>query len=381
MADKKKLMIPGPVEVSENSLTAMGSQVVAHYGEEWTRIYNETVELTRQVFQTENEHLFLIPGSGSAGLDAALGSTVEGNRPTLIPINGWFGERLYSVALTHSTEVKTLNFDPGKRIDVNKVNDYLGNNKEVKVLAATQCETSTGVKNPIKDLGKVCNDHDVFLIVDAVSSLGGTQLKTDDWNVDICVSASQKGLEAPPGIAPVSVSLRAWDLIDNTPDPGWYLNLKTWRKYATEWSDWHPFPVTMAVNNVLALRESLESILDEGLEARFARHREIADFLRNSFRNLGFELLVEEDYYSTMVTAVLRDSRFTVDDLKNYLEKERSIKIAGSLGDLEGKVFRIGHMGPTATYDAVLPLMYGIEEFLRKNGEDIEHGAFFGKGA
>lgn len=381
MADKKKLMIPGPVEVSENSLTAMGSQVVAHYGEEWTRIYNETVELTRQVFQTENEHLFLIPGSGSAGLDAALGSTVEGNRPTLIPINGWFGERLYSVASTHSTEVKTLNFDPGKRIDVNKVNDYLGNNKEVKVLAATQCETSTGVKNPIKDLGKVCNDHDVLLIVDAVSSLGGTQLKTDDWNVDICVSASQKGLEAPPGIAPVSVSPRVWDLIDNTPDPGWYLNLKTWRKYATEWSDWHPFPVTMAVNNVLALRESLESILDEGLEARFARHREIADFLRNSFRNLGFELLVEEDYYSTMVTAVLRDSRFTVDDLKNYLEKERSIKIAGSLGELEGQVFRIGHMGPTATYDAVLPLMYGIEEFLRKNGEDIEHGAFFGKGA
>jgi len=374
--ERKKLMIPGPVDVSQEVLDEMGSPVVAHYGEEWTEIYNETVDLARQVFQTDNEQLFLIPGSGSAGLDAALGSTVQGNRRILVPINGWFGNRIRNIASTHSGKVDTLNFELGKPVNTDEVDDYLEDNPEVEVLAMTHCETSTGVENPVEEMGGVCSRHDVLFLVDAVSSLGASRLKTDKWNVDICITASQKGLEAPPGLALVSVSQNAWELIDNTPDPGWYLNLKTWKKFALDWSDWHPFPVTMAVNNVLALRKSLSRILEEGLKERFLRHKEMADFLRNSLRNMNFDLFVDDRYASSTVTSVKVGSDLNIDELKEYLENEFSIKIAGSLGEMEGKLFRIGHMGPGASYDSLLPLLYGIEEYLRKVGADVSKGQF-----
>lgn len=374
--ERKKLMIPGPVDVSREVLDEMGSPVVAHYGEEWTEIYNNTVELTRQVFQTDNQHLFLIPGSGSAGLDAALGSTVQGSRKLLIPINGWFGNRLRNIVSTHSDEVETINFNLGSPIVADRIDDYLRENSEIEVLAMTHCETSTGVENPVEEIGNICSKHDVLFMVDAVSSLGATQLKTDEWNVDICITASQKGLEAPPGLALVSVSQSAWKLIDKTPDPGWYLNLKTWKKFALDWSDWHPFPVTMAVNNVLALQKSLTRILDEGLNQRFKRHRELARFLRASLRNLNFDLFVDDRCASSTVTSVRVGSDFNIDELKEYLENEFSIKIAGSLGEMEGKLFRIGHMGPGASYDSLLPLLYGIEEYLRKVGVDVSKGQF-----
>ncbi|PTD93331.1 hypothetical protein C9439_08305, partial [archaeon SCG-AAA382B04] len=361
--------IPGPVEVSDEVLSAMSSPVVAHYGPEWTEIYDETLSLARRVFLTKSNDMFLIPGSGSAGLDAGLGSLVEGNRKVLVPINGWFGRRLRNIASTHSNDVHVVDFELGEPVDVGVIDDYLADRPDVEVLAATHCETSTGVENPVEELGKVCSRHDVLLIVDAVSSLGGSRVKTDEWGVDICVTASQKGLEAPPGLALVSVSPEAWDVIEGTPDPGWYLNLKVWKKFASDWASWHPFPVTMAVNNVLALKQSLTRILEEGLEERFQRHEEVTDFLRESLRNLGFTLFVGNDYRSTTVTSVEADSRFEVEELREYLEDEHSIKIAGGLGDLEGKLFRIGHMGPGASYDSILPLLFGMGKYLREVGE------------
>ncbi|MEF8726354.1 MAG: alanine--glyoxylate aminotransferase family protein [Candidatus Bipolaricaulota bacterium] len=369
-------MIPGPVEVEQDVLAEMGSPVVAHYGEEWTEIYNETVELARKVFQTNNEHIFLIPGSGSAGLDAALGSTLQGDRKLLVPINGWFGNRLKNIASTHSDEVDTIDFELGSSVDPDQVKQYLEKNPEVEVLAITHCETSTGVSNPVEEIGKICSRQEVLFIVDAVSSLGASQLKTDEWDVDICITASQKGLEAPPGLALVSVSPTAWELVEKTSDPGWYLNLKTWKKFALDWADWHPFPVTMAVNNVLALRRSLIRILDEGLNERFKRHKQLTEFLRESLRNLGFSLFVEDRFASSTVTSVEAGSKVDIDGLMEYLETERSIKIAGSLGEMEGRLFRIGHMGPGASYDALLPLLFGIEEYLRRIGADIVQGQF-----
>lgn len=374
--EKKELMIPGPVEVDHEVLAEMGSPVVAHYGEEWTQTYNNTVELARKVFQTENQHLFLIPGSGSAGLDAALGSIIQGGRKLLIPINGWFGNRLCSIGSTHSENVETIDFDLGKPVDPGQVDDYLGKNPDIEALAVTHCETSTGVENPVKKLGQVTSRHNTLLIVDAVSSLGASQLKTDEWGVDVCISASQKGLEAPPGLALVSVSQKAWDLIEDTPDPGWYLNLKTWRRFACDWSDWHPFPVTMAVNNVLALRKSLKKILEEGLTQRFQRHRELTAFLRSSLRSLGFSLFAEDEFASSTVTSVEIGPRLEVEDLKEYLEEEYSIKIAGSLGEMEGELFRIGHMGPGASYNLLLTILFGIEGYLRESGSDIPQGQF-----
>lgn len=375
--EREKLMIPGPVEVSNETLAAMGSPVVAHYGEKWVEFYDETLNLARKVFQSENYDVFLIPGSGSAGLEAALGSVVGGGRKLLVLINGFFGRKIYDIANAYSDDISVIDFDLGNPIDPNKVEDFLVKHPEIEVAAATHCETSTGVENPIKEISSVCTQHDVLFIVDAVSSLGGSQLKTEEWGIDICVSASQKGLESPPGIALVSISPKAWDKIENTPNPGWYLNLKTWRKAAQDMANWHPYPVTMPVNNILALKKSLNRILDEGLEARFLRHKEVADFLRKSLRKIGLSLFAKEGFRSNMVTLVKGDARFKVDNLRDYLEREYSIKIAGTLGELKGEeLFRIGHMGLGGSYASVLPLLFGVEEYLRKADKNINLGQF-----
>lgn len=374
-------MIPGPVEVAPQVLSEMASPMMAHYGEEWVEIYRETVELAKRVFQTKKGDLFLIPGSGSAGLDAALGSTLDKDKSLLVPINGWFGKRLRNIGQTHTSDVSTLKFDPGEAVDPNRLDDFLKNHREIDVVAVTHCETSNGIANPLKEIGEVCRDHSTLLVADAVSSLGGMDLKMDDWDVGICVTASQKAVAAPPGLALVGVGSKAWNFIDSADDCGWYLNLKTWRRYAKDWGDWHPYPITMAVNNVLALRRSLRDVLDEGLKERFRRHEKITRLLRTGLRNMRFDLFVEDHICSHTVTSVMSDSRISVDRLRDYLEKECAIKIAGGLGEVEGEIFRIGHMGPSANWDSVLPLLYGIETALREVGVSIPKGQFLRENA
>lgn len=367
-------MIPGPVKVDQEVLSEMGSPLVAHYGREWTEFYNETIRLMKKVFQTSEGDVFLIPGSGSAGLDAAIGSVLSNRRKALVLINGFFGRRLLHIAKAYTNKIETIDFELGKPVVPARVEKVLANNEDIEAVLAVHCETSTGVVNPIKEIGKICRKFGVLLIVDAISSLAGMDLKTDKWDIGICVSASQKCLAAPPGISPVAVKQRAWDLIEEFDSPGWYLNLRTWKEFSIKWAEWHPFPVTMPVNNILALRRSLEKILEEGLENRFQRHERVSSFLRQGLQNIDFELFPEVGYYSSTVTSVKADPRISVGQLLEFLKENFEIKIAGSPGELKGKIFRIGHMGPGATLDSVIPLLFAIEEALRDAGVRVEVG-------
>lgn len=371
------LMIPGPVGVNSDVLAEMGSPVVAHYGKEWTKVYNQTVSLMQKVFHTSGD-VFLIPGSGSAGLDAALGSCLGSDHEVLIPNNGWFGDRLANIASSYadSSRVHQIRFERGNPVSPNKVNTYLSNHREIDLVAMTHCETSTGVINPVKRIGEICATNDVLLVVDAVTSLGCSAFNMDSWNIGVTVTASQKCLGAPPGLASVAVNQQGWDLIDEEEISGWYLNLGTWKRFATEWSDWHPFPVTMAVNNVLALRESLHQMFEEGLESRYDRHHKVAQFVRTSAENLGFDLFPAAEDSSNSVTAVSVGDRIEVSRLKKFLLEEYNTRIAGSLGDLEGEIFRIGHMGQGARMESVLPLMYAIEDGLIQAGPELSRGTF-----
>jgi len=375
-------MIPGPVEVEPEVLAEMSSPQVAHYGEEWVEVYNETLRLLKQVFQTKND-VFLLVGSGSAGLDAAIGSLAGGNalnvpaaskqEQALILSNGFFGERLVAIASSYTDKIKVIRSPLNQPIPLDKVEEALKRD-QFALVAAVHCETSTGVLNPVAELGELCQRYGAILIVDAISSLGGIELRTDDWHIGICVSASQKCLESPPGLCPIAVSPEAWHKIDQSKSPGWYLNLRTWKDFSRRWSGWHPHPITMAVNNVLALKKSLELVLNEGLQNRFARHARIAKILRQGLRNLGFELFVADEYASNTVTTVWADSRISAERLLSFLREEQGIRIAGGLEELKGKVFRIGHMGPTAKLGAILPLLFAIEEALRSVGADIKVG-------
>ena len=331
-------MIPGPVEVAPEVLAEMAQPLVAHYGEEWTAFYKETVDLLRNVFRTKGD-VFLLVGSGSAGLDAALGSTVAPDRRVLIPQNGFFGERLEEIARTYTPYVTTLKFPLGQTYDLEQIEEALRRGK-YDVLAAVHCETSTGVLNPIKELAELCSRYGVLLIVDAISSLAIEPFEMDAWGIGICVSASQKGLESPPGLAVVAVAPQAWELIEQVDGPGWYLNLRVWREYTEKWGHWHPHPITQAVNNVRALRVGAERILAEGLEARFQRHREVTAYLRQGLRDLGLVPFVADEVASHGVTSVIGPER-QVEELLTCLRDCHGLLLAGTLGELQGKVFRI----------------------------------------
>jgi alanine-glyoxylate transaminase/serine-glyoxylate transaminase/serine-pyruvate transaminase len=354
-----RLMIPGPVTVEEEVLREMGAPVQAHYGPEWTAVYNETRELMKDVFRTKGD-VHILVGSGSAGLDAAIGSMVASGETVIVGRNGFFGQRLVEISRHYAQRVVTVDAAPGDPLDPSAVSDALAQHPDAAALAVVCLETSTAVVNPIAEISAVARQHNLPLIVDAVSSLGGVPLEMDEWGIDICVSASQKCLGAPPGLAPLAISPRAWEVMASKPQRGhgWYLNLENWQRYAESWGDWHPYPVTMATNNILALRAGLQSLLAEGLDARIRRYISLALRLRNGVRRLGLRPFTPDDSLAPVLTAVYAPDGVPSGEIVRYLLEAHQIKISGGLGpELRDRIFRIGHMGGVvgeADIDAVL---------------------------
>lgn len=372
--NRERLMIPGPIELDPDVLVEMGRPLSAHYGAEWAKFYHRTTALMKRVFMAEEAHVFLLAGPGTSGLDAAIGSTIGDGKKILVATNGFFGDRLRQIAEAYTAPENVVALDEpwGEAIDPTHVEDALQREGDVRAVAVAHCETSTGVLNPVREIADACER--AILIVDAVSSLGGAELRFDEWGIGICVAATQKCLEIPPGLAPIAVSPRAWEVIERTESPGWYLSLKTWKRYLDRWGEWHPHPVTMYSSLVQALHSSLQGILEEGLEARWARHERIARLFRRGLENLGFELVAKGGCASPTVTAAFAHERLPASELQAHLREHHRILIAGGLDRLKGQAFRVGHMGPTANLAAILPVLYGIEEALRTAGLAVPTG-------
>jgi alanine-glyoxylate transaminase/serine-glyoxylate transaminase/serine-pyruvate transaminase len=345
-----KLLIPGPVEVSPAVLKAMGSQVRPHYGGEWTAFYTETQGILKKVFNTQGD-VYIMPGSGTLAIDTCIGSALCTGDKIIIGTNGFFGDRLVSIAEGNGLRVVKVAAEWGKPILVSEIEKSLAENPDVKALAVVHLETSTTVQNPIEKLGAIAHKYSTIFIVDAVSSLGGVPFSMDDWGIDLCASASQKCLGAPPGLAPVAVGKNAWSAIDRNPNKahGWYTDLKTWRKYQTEWGDWHPSPVTMPTNNIYALRASLDELLAEGISTRLERYRKLALKLRAGFRKVGILPFTADDQLSPVLTAGFAPEGVSSLKIVDYLLEEYGLKISSGLGALKEKIFRVGHMSPVTT--------------------------------
>lgn len=346
-----RLMIPGPVDVAPEVLAPMSEVMEPHYGADWTEYYNTTLSLLQKVFRTQGD-IFVIPGTGSAAIEACLATSVGGKGSVLIPNNGFFGDRLEAIARSYPARVDVLKHPIGTPLDLEQIEKALETGS-YDLLAVTHCETSIGILNPIREIGAVCRRHGVRFMVDAVSSLGVDRLEMDAWGIDLCATASQKGLESPPGLGLVAVAPQAWAFLDQQESAGWYLNLKLWRQYAREWADWHPFPITMAVNNVKALRVGVERILAEGLSTREERHRSVCLHLRRTLESMGFEMCLSDAHTAHGLTAIQAHPEVPVADLLQAVKDHDRIMMAGSLGELKGKIFRIGHMGPSATIETV----------------------------
>jgi len=367
-----RLMIPGPVDAEDDVLAAMAEPILPHYGDEWLVIYHEIIGHLQHVFGTRND-LFLMAGPGTAALDAALGSLMRTGDKVLVLDNGFFGRRLGAMAQGYGLDVRKVEAPQGQPIDPEAVRQALAAAPDVQALAVVHLETSTGVLNPLRDIVAAANEFGVVTIVDAVSSLGGVPLLVDEWGIDVCVTVSNKCFACPPGVAPISVSPRAWAQMDRKGGRahGWYLNLRTWKDYAINWASWHPYPTTLPTNNVLALLTALRRIVAGGLETFYVRHAQAAHTVRSQLAAWGFEMLTEEAYTSPLITAVCGLPGLDIADLRRYLVDEWQIMISGGLDDLAGQIFRVGHIGKAASAEYTDAFLQGMEAYLRLQGYDV----------
>jgi alanine-glyoxylate transaminase/serine-glyoxylate transaminase/serine-pyruvate transaminase len=359
-----KLMIPGPVEVHPDVLNALGQPVEPHYGPEWVKKYARATELLQYVFNTKNDVLLLV-GSGTCALDACMGSSLMNGEKIIIANNGFFGDRLVSIAEHNGLELVEVKGKWGEKIDPADVRKALDDNLDVKAVAVVHSETSTTVLNPVAEIGQIVKGTDAVYMVDAVSSLGGIPYDVDEWGIDLCASASQKCLGSVPGLAPVSVSRKGWDCIDRSMDKahGWFTNLQIWRKYAEEWSDWHPTPVTVSVNIVDALLVALEMLIEEGIENRMQRYTALAMCLRNGLRDAGMTPFTPDEELNPVLTAAYSPEGVNSGKIVEYLLNEHHIQISTGLGELKTSIFRVGHMSPVLEKEDIDTLVKALKSF------------------
>lgn len=364
-----KLMIPGPVEPEADVMEAMGGPVVAHYGPEWTALYNETTEMLKQIFRTAGD-VFLLIGSGSAAVDASIGSALATGEKIILGVNGFFGERMTLIGRAYGLDVVPVEAEWGQPLRPADFADAIRRNPDARAIGAVHLETSTTVVNPIAEIGQVAGRHGIPYIVDAVSSIGGLEMRMDDWGIDFCASASQKCLGAPPGLAPVAVGPGGWEAVERVGNPhhGWYLNLRVWREYADKWSHFHPFPTTMATNTTLALRTSVKNLLEAGIEQRLDRYCELARYLRAQLRQIGYEPFTPDEEMAPVLTGAYGPPGIPTGKIVSFVADEYDIKISGGLGErLEDKIVRIGHMTPTvgrADIDRVIEALAAARDAL-----------------
>ncbi len=360
-----KLMIPGPIELEDEVLEWMGAPVQAHYGDEWLAVHKETIGLLQKVFATTGK-VFMMPGSGSLGIDASVQSLFAPGDRVAVGVNGMFGIRLQEILTANGIIPVPVEAEPGQPLEPAKFEQVLAADPSIVGVGVVHLETSTAILNPVRDIARVVRAQNRLLLVDAVSSLAGTELQMDAWGIDLCTSASQKGLGAAPGIAIVAVGPRAWERMTNQPERprSWYLDLRRWQWYVENWGDWHPFPVTMPTSIILGLRAALQSLLSEGIDARLQHYEVMAKRLRSGLQALGLPLFAPERLMAPVLTAVNCPPGVTSGEIVRYLAEQHHIKITAGFGPFKERVIRIGHMGNALTEADLDALLAGLRQFL-----------------
>ncbi len=368
------LLGPGPANISPRVHRALAMPLLGHLDPAFLSIMDDTVYLLRQVFQTSNHVTIPISGTGSAGMEAALCNVVEPGDTVVIGINGYFGERLAEMASRYGARVVRVEAEWGLPLELEKIQKALKAERSVKVVAVVHAETSTGVLQPLDGLANLARSHDALLLVDAVTSLGGIDLRVDDWEIDICYSGTQKCLGAPPGLSPLTFGPRAVEVLRSrkTKVANWYLDLTLLGQY---WGGERVYHHTAPISMIYALREALRIVDEEGLQQRFARHRRSARALWAGLEALGIGLIAPEGYRAYSLTTVRIPEGVDDAALRRTLLEDWSIEIGGGLGPLRGKAWRVGLMGYNSTGKSVLAFLGALESALVQQGLEIAQGA------
>ena len=367
---KNYLLTPGPTSLPAEVLEALAKPMIHHRTPQFQAILKEAVEGLKYIFQTKND-VFVLSSSGTGAMEAAVANLLSPGDSAITVEGGKFGERWTELCQAYGVKTEVIKVEWGQAVSPSEINLKLKNkNSEIKAVFVTLCETSTAVTNDIKAIADVLRNTETVLVVDAISGLGVIDLKTDEWGVDVVVSGSQKGLMLPPGLGFISVSEKAWKLIDQAKSPRYYFDLRLCKK---AWAQTDT-PFTTSVSLVVALNAALKMLKAEGLENVFKRCRKLADAVRAAAKAMGLKLYAQEDCSSDAVTAVRVPEGIDGEKLVKTMRDIHGITIAGGQAELKGKVFRIASMGYLNEFDIILALAC-LEKVLYQMGHKFELGA------
>jgi len=347
------VMLPGPTNVPNKVMNAMLEPIINHRSDDFRILYKAIVEKTQKVFQT-NGDIILLTASGTGVVEASVINLIKKGDKVIIPVNGEFGMRLADLIESWGGQAIRIKSPFGENPPFDKIEEAFDQNKDVKAIYAVYNETSTGTTLRYMDkIGTLCSRNGTFFVADAVSILGGDELPVDKWNIDVCVTASQKALAAPPGISPISISSRAKKYMQSNPPPTLYLNLKRYFKYYEENFE---TPFTPALPLFYAFDEALNIIVEEGMENRIKRHKICAEAFYAGLNAMGLTAFAKSDARSNVVISVnylpgMDDKKF-----RTLLSEQFKVLVAGGFGELKGKVFRIGSMGEVNKYHVMRTL-------------------------
>jgi len=357
------LMGPGPSDAHPRVLRAMATPLIGHLDPEFLEVMDDIKAMVQATLQTVNPLTFVVSAPGSAGMETCLVNLLEPGDEAVICIHGVFGTRMADIAERCGAKVIKVEADWGTPINPANLKKAL-ESCNPKLVALVHAETSTGVLQPLEEISKMTKEAGALLVVDAVTSYCGTELKVDEWGIDALYSGSQKCLSAPPGLSPVTFSQAAIDVLDNrkTKVQSWFLDLTMVKNY---WAGAkRAYHHTAPVSAMFAMREALRIVLEEGLENRFKRHRKNHELLRDGMEAMGFEFLVEEPYRLPMLNAVRIPDGVEEAQVRKRLLEEYNIEIGGGLGPFAGKIWRIGLMGESSTPNHVNMLLAALKAIM-----------------
>jgi alanine-glyoxylate transaminase/serine-glyoxylate transaminase/serine-pyruvate transaminase len=365
----RTLMGPGPSEVHPRVLRAMNTPLLGHLDPAYLEVMDEVQELLRYTFRTDNEWTLAVSGTGSSAMEASIGNLVEPGEGVLLRTKGYWGDRMAAMADRAGGDIVSLPTAANEPIDVADVERAFAE-EEIDVVGICHADTTTGIRQPaMADIVDVAHDHGAYVIADCVTSLGGVPVHVDEWGVDIAYSAAQKCLSAPPGASPITVSDRAMEKIRGreTEPRSWYLDLSLLARY---WGDERAYHHTAPISTVYALREALRLAAEEGIEARWERHREVAGEFKAGVEAMGLEMNAPDDLWLPSLNAVRVPDGVDDGAVISHLLEAYDLEVASGLGDLAGEIWRIGCMGYSARRKNVDYLLAALADALRREGYD-----------
>lgn len=373
---QRNLLGPGPSNVHPRVYRAMMAPVIGYLDPVFIQLIDDTQRPLRTIFRTENDMTMAISGTGTCGMEAAIYNVVEPGDNVIVCVNGFFGTRMADMARRCGANVILVEAEWGRIIEPDQIREALRSaGGPVKVVAIVHGETSTGILQPLEEISKIAHEQGALLLADAVTSLAGCELLIDEWGIDVCFSGTQKCLSAPPGMSPLTMSAAAMEVVEKRKEPvrSFYVDMAMLGRY---WSGGgtrmyhHTPPMTM----LYALREGLRIVLEEGLEARIARHKRNAAALAAGVEAMGLTLHAQEGYRLPPLTTVRVPAGVDELKLRQGLLLDHNIEIGGGIGAMQGKILRIGLMGYGSTEPNVLSLLFALEDGFLKQGHKLERG-------